>query len=307
MIGKIIKVMGRYYTIQTDEKIYKEAVLRGIIRKDKRLKQFSDPVATGDIVEFEINKEGSPVISSIKDRKNVFTRKDKMSNKQDLIASNLDRVVVIQALLNPKFNLRFVDRILVRSEKENIPFILCMNKLDLKEENSIKYIKSYYKGADIKIIYTSCVTNEGIAELSEELNEGISILVGSSGVGKSNILNKLYPDINLKTGAISESTGKGKHTTTNVELIKINPTTGIIDTPGIKEFGLVDIEPIFLGDYFHEFKEYSKLCKFKPCAHYNEPHCEVKYQVENKTISLDRYISYKNIYNSLKDYYDNRY
>ncbi len=306
MTGRVIKVLGQYYTVEADGSEY-SSVLRGKLRKDKRLKRFSDPVATGDFVDFEISETGEGVINTVHERRNTFTRMDSRNRKEDLIAANLDTILVIQAFKMPQLNLRFVDRLMVRGEKEGIPLVLCVNKSDLADKGDILYLKKYYENTGTEIIVTSAAKGTGLDRLKKRLKGHTSILAGYSGVGKSSLLNRLYPGLKLRTSEVSNSTRKGRHTTTNVEMMLLDEETFIIDTPGFREFGLMDIEPHLLGNYFHEFREHSGSCNFRSCTHDHEPGCEIKSRVEEGRISGDRYVSYLNILNSLKEQYDNMY
>jgi ribosome biogenesis GTPase / thiamine phosphate phosphatase len=306
MTGTVIKVFGRFFTIEREGIKYR-STLRGRMRRDEQLDIYSEAVAVGDVVEFKPGSEGTAAIERVKERKNAFTRKYKGSNREDIIAANLDHIVVIQSFNKPRLNLRFVDRLLVRGNKERVPLLLCVNKLDLAKEEDKKEIRSYYRGYDLDIIMVSAKTGERLEDLKGRLGGKLSILIGNSGVGKTSILNSLYPGLDLDTREISESTGKGRHATTNVEMLCLEHDTRIVDTPGLREFGLVDIEPNELSSYFMEFSEYSARCGFSPCSHDHEPDCEVKRLVETGTISEERYISYLNILQSLRDYYDNRY
>jgi ribosome biogenesis GTPase / thiamine phosphate phosphatase len=305
--GTVTKVFGLYYTVKHNN-IFNNCVLRGKIRQSKELKIYSDPVAVGDNVIFELNDDGNGVINEILKRKNLFSRKEKGKNKkEDIIACNLDQVVIIQSFKNPKLNLRFIDRLIVRCEKEKISVLVCINKLDIAEKNSIKYIENYYSGANINLIMTSAANGKKINELKEFLRNKVSLFIGTSGVGKTSILNYIAPGLNRTTSEVSQSTNKGRHTTANVEMIDLPGSITIIDSPGVREFGLTDIEPHMLGFYFNEFNPYLAKCNFNPCTHDHEPDCEVKRQVENGAISGDRYISYINILNSLREYYERKY
>jgi len=306
MIATVIKIYGKYYTIEGQGKRI-NCTLRGRLRKDKRLEKYSEPVAVGDRVLFESDGENGGVIEAVLDRKNVFTRRFKDSDRDDLIAANLDRIVVIQCFGKPRLNLRFVDRLIVRGVREEIPVLLCINKQDLARQDEIDAIKAYYHGFDLDIMQVSAMSGEGIDELKTALAGRQSILIGNSGVGKTSIINRMYGDLDLKTSEVSSSTGKGRHTTTNVSMITLGDDTRIIDTPGLREFGLMDIEPEELGIYFMEFGRYADKCSFSPCTHDHEPGCNVKKQVEKGNISEERYVSYLNILATLQEYYQNRY
>ncbi len=306
MTGKIIKVFGKYITISYGDREI-NSVLRGKIRKDKSLKRFSEPVATGDIVDFDINEDGSGVINYIHERKNVFTRKDRGRSKEDLIAANIDQIMVIQAFNTPVLNLRFVDRIIVRAVREGIPVSLCVNKSDLAIKEDIAFLQDYYKNTGLDVYITCAESGKGIRKVQKAITGKRTILVGYSGVGKTSILNRIYPGRNFRTSEVSEYSGKGRHTTTNVVMVTMDDNTEIIDTPGLREFGLMDIEPNSLGGYFSDFVEHSRFCNFRPCTHDHEPGCEVKRQVEEGNINYERYVSYLNILYSLKEYYNNMY
>lgn len=307
MTGLVIKTLGRYYTVYNGS-LKLNCVLRGKLKQHSNMKKYTEPVAVGDIVDFAINDDGETgVINIIYDRRNAFTRMDNINKKEDLLAANIDLIVVVQSFAMPRLNLRFVDRLMVRGEKEHIPVVLCANKADLAKKKDIKYIRSYYSGTDLEIVITSAVKATGLNELKKMLTDKVTIFVGSSGVGKSSVLNGMYPELDLRISEVSESTQKGKHTTTNAQMVMMDNGSRIIDTPGMREFGLMDIEPHFLGRYFYEFEDYVDRCKFQPCTHDHEPECEIKYQVEQGNISQDRYVSYLNILNSLKEYYDRRY
>jgi len=306
MQGLIIKVFGRFYTVSYDGTEL-NAVLRGKLKTNRELKKFSSPVAVGDTVEFTVNNDGLGVIESIEPRRNHFSRKDRAKGKEDLIASNLDLVVVVQSFKMPDYNLRFVDRLLVRGVREGVPVLLCVNKADLSSDDDHDFIKRYYRNTGLEIVFTCAEDGTGIDYLKDKINGHRALLVGYSGVGKSSLMNRIYPGIDLKTSEVSESTGKGRHTTTNVRLVKTEDNTEIIDTPGVREFGLMDIEPNFLEKYFLDFSAHSHECRFRPCSHDHEPDCAVKAQVESGEICEERYVSYLNILYSLKENYDNMY
>ncbi len=304
MTGIIAKVFGRFYTV-----LYEEGEINSVLRGKMKIgsSNYTNPVAVGDIVTFSINNEGLGIIESVSERKNTFTRKDGVRTREDIIACNLDQVIAVQSFTNPRLNLRFVDRIIIRSKRSSIPVILCVNKYDLMEKGDTGYIRSYYKGTDIDIKFVSALTGKGMKEFKKGVSGKRSLLIGYSGVGKSSLFNRIYPGVDLKTSEISESSGKGKHTTTNVNMIRADDGTELIDTPGLREFGLVDIKPDDLGSYFEDFKTAGLNCRFRPCTHDHEPGCEVKRLVEEGEIHEDRYISYLNILYSIHENIRNQY
>jgi ribosome biogenesis GTPase / thiamine phosphate phosphatase len=306
LTGTVVKIFGKYYTVERGGDLI-NSTLRGRMRKDKSLEKYSEPVAVGDVVEFEHEPDGEGAIASVVERRNVFSRRYKESDRDDLIAANLDQIVVIQSFGTPRLNLRFVDRLLVRGIKEGIPVLLCVNKTDLADGDEVEGLASYYLGYDLNLARVSARTGEGLEGFKAGLTGKLSILIGNSGVGKTSLLNAMYPGLDLRTTEVSDSTGKGRHTTTNVEMFRLDDGARIIDTPGLREFGLMDIEPEELGIYFMEFGRYAAKCGFSPCTHDHEPGCEVKKRVEKGKISPDRYVSYLNILATLKEYYKNRY
>lgn len=308
MRGLVTKVMGLYYTVY-DGGMYINCVLRGKLRQALEAdgKKFSNPVAVGDEVEFSVS-DSTGVIEQVVPRNTYFSRKEKGKYKKiDIIAANCDCVVVMQSYALPKLNLRFADRVAVRCGQQNIPLIICINKHDLAVKDDIDYVKNYYEHSGVTIVTTSAVSGYNVDAFEGILRGKTTVIVGSSGVGKSSILNAMYPDVSLRVAEVSQSTGKGKHTTTNVSMIIIDEATRIIDTPGMREFGIMDIEPHLLSGCFYEFRKYSDKCAFKPCTHDHEPDCEVKRLVQKGKIYEERYISYLNILYSLKHYYATMY
>jgi len=307
MIGTVVKAYGRYYDVSSGDRVVR-CTLRGKLRKTSDLARYSNPIAVGDLVSLELDRDGSGAVSEVHARKNMFSRKDKGRNrKEDIIAANLDLIVVIQSFYRPRLNLRFVDRLAVRGRKDGIPALLCVNKLDLAGEDDVASVMDYYEKSGMNLVFTSALTAEGLDDMKEALLGKTSILAGYSGAGKTTILNAIFPHLDLRVADVSEKTGKGRHTTTNVEMIVVDGENRIIDTPGMREFGLMDIEPHTLGDYFVEFRKYSGKCAFNPCTHDHEPDCEVRRQVDRGRIHAERYVSYLNILESLKEYYERRY
>ncbi|HON79463.1 MAG TPA: ribosome small subunit-dependent GTPase A [Spirochaetota bacterium] len=307
MKGIVVKGYGLFYTVKYNNQRI-NCTLRGILRKKLDSKRFSNPIAVGDFVTISTNDDGTGTIDDIDERRNIFSRKEKgRTRKEDIIACNLDRIIVIQSFKQPKLNLRFVDRLIIRGQKENIPVILCVNKTDLAAAGDIDYVKNYYRGAGIDILFVCAIEGKGVSELKNIISGKTSLLAGYSGAGKTSLLNAIYPHLDLRVSEVSESTGKGRHTTTNVSMVTADNNTNIIDTPGLREFGLMDIEPHTLETFFPEFSGYRNNCVFSPCTHDHEPKCEIKKQVDAGHIFKDRYISYLYMLNSLKEYYNRMY
>jgi len=305
--GVVVKVFGLYSTVRRGDRRI-NCVLRGKLRMRPGAERYSSPLAVGDSVIFEDHDDGTGVINRIEKRRNEFSRKDRGRNKKvDVIASNLDQIVVILAFRKPKLNPRFMDRVVVRGTSDNIPVRLCVNKADLAKKDAVRYVNDYYKGAGTTVAVVSALKGTGMDDFRELIQGKVSLLIGYSGVGKTSLLKSLYPDLDLRIRDVSESTGKGRHTTTNVEMIHHADGTSIIDSPGLREFGLMDIEPHMLGGLFYEFSRFSGSCSFSPCSHDHEPDCEIKRQVEKGVIHEDRYISYLNILYSLKEYREHMY
>ncbi len=307
MTGVVVKAFGRYYDVAWKNTRIR-CTLRGKLRTHRDRERFSNPVAVGDLVTLEIGGDGTGTISHIHERKNVFSRKERGRNrKEDVIAANLDQVIIIQSFYRPRLNLRFVDRLAVRGKKDGIPVLLCLNKVDLADGEDIEFVKDYFSRSGIDLVFTSAISGEGLDGLRGKIGGKTSLLAGHSGAGKTSILNAVFPHLDLPVADVSEKTGKGRHTTTNVEMIVLEGDIRMIDTPGMREFGLMDIEPYRLGDYFADFDRYRDKCGFKPCSHDHEPTCEVRRQVEKGKINEERYMSYLHILESLKEYYGSLY
>jgi ribosome biogenesis GTPase len=304
--GTVVKVYGLYYTVDDGvEQI--DCYLKGKNRIDKKHKLFTNPVAVGDCVVFTLNDEHTGSIISVLERTNHFSRKDRGRNSRvDIIAANLDQVLIIQSFYKPEINLRFVDRLSVRAYHEGIKPILCVNKYDIAEDGDVEYIMNYYKNSGLEIIITSKKKPYNLDKLKEILNGKRTLLAGMSGVGKTSLINALFDGLNLRTTATSDKTGKGRHTTTNVVMYRIDGTE-LIDSPGVREFGMVHLDAAELHDYFYEFSTYSDQCSFSDCSHIHEPVCGVKKAVEEGKISFERYVSYSNILESILYEKENEY
>ena len=287
--------------------------LRGKFKKEFGLKKdklfFTDFITVGDNVQYELNKDGSGVINKIEKRKNHISRKlpkvrgasYRGERLEQVIAANIDNVVVVTSIHYPDFNDRVLDRFLVAAESSHLNVIIVLNKIDLDKSDISKEWKKLYKGIGYKFILTSANTKAGLDSLIKEITGSKNLFWGHSGVGKSSILNKIYPNLNLKIGEISNFTTKGTHTTVTSRMIKVENETYIIDTPGVREIDPYGIRKIDLGHYFIEFAKYINDCKFNTCTHNHEPGCAVLKAVKEGFISEKRYESYLRLLDTIED------
>ena len=293
--GIVYKSTGSWYLIKCNNDFF-ECRIKGKIRlKDL---DTTNPIAVGDNVIFEKDskEEGQGIISEILPRKNYIIRKSvKLSKQSHIIASNIDLTLLLITKDNPPTSFNFIDRFLVTCEAYQIPVILVFNKIDTYNEEDlsrISEIESIYKSIDYQCIRISAKYGQGVNKISNYMQNKVCLLSGHSGVGKSTLINKINPELDLKTKEISVSHNQGKHTTTYAEMYDLKENIRIIDSPGIKGFGLVDISKNELGDYFPEFFKRKMKCKFHNCMHISEPGCEIINEIKNKTISESRYSSY---------------
>ena len=255
----------------------------------------TNPVIVGDRVEYDIEKDGTGVINQIAQRKNYIERKStNLSKIRHLIAANIDLAFLVITLREPRTSLGFIDRFLVAAEGFRIPVCLLFNKMDLYNEAEkavVEELSELYTHIGYQVLHTSVVTGMGIDALREKISGNICLFSGHSGTGKSAIISAIDPTLNLRTGDISKVHNKGKHTTTFAEMF---PLAGgyMVDTPGIKEFGLIQYTKEEIRDYFPEIRAYNNHCKFDDCSHVHEPGCLVQEAVENGEIALSRYLNY---------------
>ena len=274
------------------------AVLRGKVRLEKSCA--TNPIAVGDEVRCQISDEVSEsapaIITEVLPRKNYLIRKStNLSRQSHVIASNLDQAVIAVSLYFPEIKLPFLDRILVTCEVYGIPVLIALNKVDMYRDAAEEQMQSFldiYTGAGYKVIPTSARTREGIEELRHLCRDKVSLFSGESGVGKSSLIKSLDPSLDPKIGKISASHLQGKHTTSLYEMYPIHGGGFLIDTPGIRGFGLVDLEREEISKYFPEMLRYADDCRFVPCTHTHEPGCAVKDAVDRGDISPERYNSY---------------
>ena len=269
------------------------AVLRGKVRLQKS--SATNPIAVGDRVRF-IFEDDAAVITEILPRSNYVIRKStNLSRQAHVIAANLDQAVIAVSLFFPEIKLPFLDRILVTCEVYKIPAIIVLNKIDLYKADAPEAVADFhriYEGAGYRIIETSCKTGEGIDELREACSGKLSLFSGESGVGKSSLVKAIDPSLDPKVGKISLAHLQGKHTTSHYEMYPIGASGYLIDSPGLRGFGLVDLEKEEIAKYFPEMLRVADDCRFVPCTHTHEPGCAVKAAVDAGTISAERYNSY---------------
>ncbi|GAA3926763.1 ribosome small subunit-dependent GTPase A [Hymenobacter algoricola] len=297
MTGIVIKSTGSWYLVrETATGLLHRCRLRGKF-KNKNLK-VSNPLAVGDQVDFTVEEqtEGAGVIHHIEPRRNYIIRRSvHKSEHAHIVAANLDLALLVVTLVSPATSFGFIDRFLVTAEAYQIPVRLIFNKVDLYDEELAGYqeqILKMYRRTGYEGLRCSAHTGEGLAEIDALLDGKVTLLSGHSGVGKSTLINALVPDLDIKTAEISQFSDKGVHTTTFAEMLEVRPATYIIDTPGIKELGLVDIPPAQLAHYFPEMRALLNQCRYHNCQHVHEPGCVVREAVDKGKIALPRYDSY---------------
>ena len=300
MKGVVIKSTGSWYTVLSENKSVLECRIKGLFRM-KDIKT-TNPIAVGDKVEFEMEEDGRGVIHAIEERKNYIIRKSiNLSKQSHILAANLDQALLIVTLAMPRTSTGFIDRFLVTAEGYHVPVSIVFNKMDLFEDEKILNEVNEFIDVYEKIGYTcykvSAKKNIGIELLKQITKDKTKLISGHSGVGKSTLVNAMDKNLNLKVGEISDAHNKGKHTTTFAEMHPLSYGGFIIDSPGIKELGLVDMEKEEISDYFPEMRAIRNNCKFNNCLHLNEPKCAIIDAVEKGEIAVSRYNSYLGIMN----------
>lgn len=308
MIGVVVKSTGSWYQVKTQDGNYVQCRIKGKFRLEGI--KHTNPIAVGDQVDYEIetnNEQHTGVINKIHDRKNYIIRKSSNLSKQThIIASNIDQALLVASLVQPQTSLGFIDRFIMTAEAYHIPTILIFNKADLYKgplADILDETMSMYRKIGYQCLETSVVNGKNTEQLKLMLKDKTTLVAGHSGVGKSSLLNSISPGLNLKTGDISNFSQKGTHTTTFAEMFELSFGGNIIDTPGIKEFGIVDFNESEISHYFKEMRPYITKCRFNNCKHLNEPGCAVKEAVGNGEIAQERFESYINILTK-KDYYE---
>lgn len=297
MTGIVYKSTGSWYTVKADTNEFFECRIKGKFRM-QGIKS-TNPIAVGDKVDFDLDTTADVVtgiITNIHERKNYLIRKSVNLSKQvHIIAANVDILFILVTIDNPVTTTSFIDRLLVTAEAYGIEAILVFNKVDTFSEETLDdqlFLQYTYDKIGYKCLRVSAATGKGLDALKETMTNKVSMFTGHSGVGKSTLVNALEPGLNLKTKEISEQHQQGQHTTTFAEMYDLSFDAKIIDTPGIRGFGIVDMEPQEIGNYFPEFFKLKDKCKFNNCLHREEPHCAVKDALDDDEISWSRYKSY---------------
>ena len=297
--GLVVRSTGMWNEVQTEAKETYNCRIVGKFRLQGM--KLTNPVAVGDLVDFvvESGNEKTGVIQKIHNRVNYVVRQSpRKKHYLHLIASNIDQAVLIVTINYPNLKQGFIDRFLLMTEPYNIPVIIVFNKSDLYDEgdlNVFSNLKHIYEKIGYKCLLTSAVSGEGTPDLLKELKDQTSLIAGQSGVGKSTLINAIQPGLELKTQLLSNYTGKGQHTTTFAELLRLDGGGSIIDTPGIKSLSFNNLNVLDVAHNFRDFFEFSSQCRYSNCTHRNEPACVVKDGVEQGEISELRYMNYLQI------------
>lgn len=299
----MIKSTGSWYKVKLESGELVDARTRGKLRTQGS--KNTNPVAVGDSVVLESDNDSDYAISKVEDRHNYIIRKStKLSKQTHIIAANIDLALVVTTLKEPKLKLGFIDRFLITAEAYNITARIIFNKSDLLNAEELDYLNQLcdaYRQVGYESSIISVQENSGIDDLSNLLTGKKTLISGHSGVGKSSLLNSIAPGLNARVSSVSESTDKGQHTTTFAEMFEVRNDTYIIDTPGLKNFGLIDMKPEELKDFLPEMVELSASCKFHNCLHLNEPKCAVRDAYENGKLPWFRYENYQYLIEELKE------
>jgi ribosome biogenesis GTPase len=311
--GLVTKSQSGFYTVQPDDG--GEAVISRIRGRLKQERQRSDIVAVGDRVTIQINADGTGTILAVDERRSALSRTrtvagDQRSldtDREQVLVANPDQVVFVFSVANPAFSPRKLDRFLVVAEMNHLPAVICANKVDLVEAQEARDLFQVYEAIGYPVLYTSVVTGEGVEALRETLRGKLSVLAGSSGVGKSSLLNAVQEGLGLRVKEVSEATGKGMHTTRHVELIPLEVGGYVADTPGIRGLALFDLEPTEVDAYYREIGPLVAQCQFSDCTHTHEPKCAVLAAVADGRVSRERYESYLRLREEMEELEEKRY
>lgn len=293
--GRVIRAQSGFFTVQTDQGKY-VAQIPGRLKQGKKQ---SDLVTIGDRVEITPQADGSAMIASVAERERVLSRarpapgmRSTASEREQVLVANPDQVVFVFSIRQPAPTLRKLDRFLVVAEMNELPAVICVNKVDLVRPGEAEELFGLYADIGYLVIYTSAKTGQGIDDLRDQLTGNLSVLAGSSGVGKSSLLNAIQPGLGLQVRSVSEATEKGMHTTRYAEMFPLEGGGYVADTPGIRGLAIFDVEPEELDGYFREIAPLVAECRFSDCTHVHEPGCAVKKAVADGRVAAQRYDSY---------------
>ncbi len=305
MQGLVYKSTGSWYLVQGAEGEFWDARIKGKMKIDEDISS-TNPIAVGDTVLFDAENESTKtgIITDVKDRHNYMVRVSPHNkNQKHIIAANIDMALLVTSIADPRTSTGFIDRFLITAEAYHIPAIIVVNKMDLlkkKHEEVLRHWQEIYGRAGYDVYPVAAKDKATLEALETKLVNKTTLFSGHSGVGKSTLINQFIPGLSIKTQVVSGWSGKGQHTTTFAEMFDLPEGGRIIDTPGVKEFGLIDFEKEELSQYFPEMRAAMSNCKFNNCLHINEPGCAVKQAVVDKRISEDRYVSYVAILDSIE-------
>lgn len=291
--GEVVRATGSWYEV-----LHEGAVVRCRIRGRLRLKgvRSTNPVVVGDVVACEADENGDYVIADVLPRRNyVIRRASNLSKESHIIAANVDRALLMVSLRRPETPTEFVDRFLVTCEAYKIPVVILLSKIDLQDAQAVREFRAVYEGAGYEVLEVSATNGIGVERVKDLLAGHRTLISGNSGVGKSTLIQTIDPSLDIRTGEISESHHKGRHTTTFSTMYLLSGGGAVIDTPGIKGFGLIDIDGAELWHYFPEMMRAAPGCRFYNCTHTHEPGCAVVEAVKNGEIAYPRYESYLKI------------
>lgn len=303
MKGVVTKSTGSWYEVKAENGDILKCRLKGVFRIDEAKEKDSNPIAVGDHVIIEKGDSEDWMISEIEPRTNYIVRTSpKHKGARQIIAANIDQALLIVTMANPRTSTGFIDRFLLTAEAYHIPTIIVFNKQDILDGKAAKkqeWVKQIYEDIGYKTVFVSALQQDRLDEVKALMKNKTSLVAGHSGVGKSTLLNAIENNLNLRTEEISRITGKGMHTTTFAEMHFLNFGGSVIDTPGIREFGILDFKPEEISHYYIEMREVLNNCKFNNCTHENEPGCAVREAYNEGKISEERYVNYLTI---LHDY-----